>query len=54
MTTILKRFAADESGATVVEYALIVALIGIGLIVTLRNVGIQLGGIFTQVAAGFK
>lgn len=54
MKAVLKRFSSDESGATVIEYGLIAALIAIGLITTLSNIRVQLGGIFTQIANGFK
>ncbi len=33
--TLFKRFLKDESGATAIEYALIAAIIGIGLIAAL-------------------
>jgi len=32
MTALLKSYAADESGATALEYGLIAALIGMGII----------------------
>lgn len=32
------RFAADESGATAIEYGLIAAIIGLGLIASLRGI----------------
>ncbi len=37
--TFMQRFARDESGATAIEYGLIVALIAIGFLVGLRAVG---------------
>ena len=46
----LELFLADESGQGFTEYALILALVGIGLIailITLRN---QIGDVFNEVA----
>jgi pilus assembly protein Flp/PilA len=39
MRKTIGRFLRDESGATAIEYALIVALIGTGLIVALQSLG---------------
>ena len=33
MTNFLKNFAADESGASAAEYALILVVVGIGIVV---------------------
>ena len=33
--TLFKRFLKDESGATAIEYALIAAIIGVGIVVAL-------------------
>jgi pilus assembly protein Flp/PilA len=35
MKNIVTRFAADESGATAIEYGLIAAIVGVGIIVGL-------------------
>ena len=35
MNNIVTRFAADESGATAIEYGLIAAIVGVGIIVGL-------------------
>jgi pilus assembly protein Flp/PilA len=32
MTSLFQRFVADESGATAIEYALIAAVIGLGIL----------------------
>jgi pilus assembly protein Flp/PilA len=32
ITALLKSYAADESGATAIEYGLIAALVGVGII----------------------
>lgn len=42
MSSIFKRFAADESGATAIEYGLIAALIAVVVIGTLTTIGTKL------------
>jgi pilus assembly protein Flp/PilA len=42
-------FLRDESGATAIEYALIAAIVGIGIIVGLGNLADGLNAIFNQV-----
>lgn len=39
MTRFIKRFAAERSGATVIEYGLIVALIAVVLITAFTTIG---------------
>lgn len=39
VNSLMQRFARDTSGATAIEYGLIVALIAIGFLVGLRAVG---------------
>ena len=41
----------DDSGATAVEYALIMGLVGVMIIAGLIALGMQIGGTFYQVAA---
>jgi len=43
------RFVKDESGATAIEYGLIAAIVGIGIIVGLQNLANGLNGLFTNV-----
>ena len=50
MTTILRKFFDDESGATAIEYGLIAALIAVFLIASLQALGGALDGIFNGVA----
>ena len=46
----LRTFAADESGAQVVEYALIIAVVSIVLVVALKNLtGTNFDGFITRV-----
>lgn len=48
--TLIRRFAADESGATAVEYAILAALVTGAIIVSVQNVGTALSGVFNNVA----
>ena len=48
--TILKTFAADESGATAIEYGLIAALIAVVIIGAITVVGTSLSGTFDKVS----
>ncbi|MBJ3786213.1 Flp family type IVb pilin [Devosia sediminis] len=48
----IRRFAADESGATAMEYALLGTLIGVALIATFTVVGNSLGNILGTGAGG--
>lgn len=50
MTRIFKRFAADESGATAIEYGLIAALIAVVIISGAGLVGTNLNAKFTAIA----
>jgi pilus assembly protein Flp/PilA len=50
MTSIFKRFAADESGATAIEYGLIAALIAVVIIGTLSTIGTNLNTKLNAVA----
>lgn len=49
MTNIFKRFAADESGATAIEYGLIASLIAVAIITALTTMSGKLTGTFTKV-----
>ena len=49
MSTIV-RFAADESGATAIEYGLIAALIAVGIIAAATTLGTSLSGIFNRIS----
>lgn len=54
MTNILKRFIADENGATAIEYGLIAALIAVVVIGALTNIGTGLDAKFTAVATALR
>ena len=49
IATILRRLVSDESGATAIEYGLIAAIVGIGIIVGLGNVKTGLNTLFNNV-----
>ncbi len=46
----IKKFLADESGVTAIEYGLIAALIAVAIIVTVGYVGTNLNTVFNNVA----
>lgn len=50
MSKFLKTFAADESGATAIEYGLIAALIAVALIAAMNALGTKVSGTFNNVA----
>jgi len=52
MSQLFARFLKDESGATAVEYGLIVALIAAGIITVVGTLGDQITGAFTTVSEG--
>ncbi len=49
----LLALRADESGATAIEYALIVVLISISVVSWATFVGATVSGFFTNIANGF-
>ena len=49
MITIARRFIADESGATAIEYGLIAALIAAVIVAALTTVGTNLSTSFNNV-----
>ncbi|WP_011583403.1 MULTISPECIES: Flp family type IVb pilin [Chelativorans] len=52
MSSLFARFLKDESGATAVEYGLIVALIAAGIIAVVGSIGGQITNAFTRVSTG--
>ena len=50
LTQIIKNFWNDESGATAVEYGLMVALIAVVIIGAVTTVGTNLDAIFDRIA----
>jgi pilus assembly protein Flp/PilA len=51
MTTLLKRFVRDESGATAIEYGLIAAGISVAIIAAVQSLGGRIGTTFNNVAS---
>ena len=49
MTNFMNRFAKDESGATAIEYGLIVALIAVVIITAVTTLGTKLNTTFTTI-----
>ena len=49
MTKFMTRFAKDESGATAIEYGLIVALIAVVIITAGTTLGTKLNTAFTTI-----
>ncbi len=54
MTIIIKRFAADESCATAIEYGLIASLIAVAIITALGTLGNNVRDTFNSVANSIK
>jgi pilus assembly protein Flp/PilA len=50
MKTFLARFAQDESGATAIEYGLIAAIVGVGIIAGLGPLKAALNDTFKTVS----
>jgi pilus assembly protein Flp/PilA len=48
--SLIKKFLADASGATAIEYGLIAALIAVVCITAITSVGTKLSAVFTQIA----
>ena len=51
MKTFFAKFAADESGATAIEYGLIAALVSVAAIAGMTALGTSLDSIFTTVSS---
>ena len=49
MSKFVTRFVKDESGATAIEYGLIVALIAVVIITAVSTLGTKLNSAFTKV-----
>ena len=54
MTNLAKRFAADESGATAIEYGLIAAGISVAIITVVNTLGSQLKSTFTLLTSDLQ
>lgn len=49
MKKILSHYCSDESGATAIEYGLIAALIGVGIILGAKAMSGSINGMFSDV-----
>ena len=54
MKTLINRFAADESGATAIEYGLIAALIAVAIIAALQAVSGALSQNFSDISEALE
>ena len=54
MKNILKKFIADESGATAIEYGLIAAGISLAIIAVVNGLGTKLNTKFTAINNSLK
>jgi Flp pilus assembly pilin Flp len=52
MRQFVLRFIRDEQGQDLVEYALIVAAIGLGLIVTVQQLAAAIVSLYSSIAQG--
>ncbi len=52
--TSVRRFLVREDGPTAVEYAVMLALILVGCITIVTNMGVTVSGSFSQVNAAFS
>jgi pilus assembly protein Flp/PilA len=50
----LRRFLADEHGATAIEYALLATFIAIAIIAGATQVGLETAGAYDRAAAGMQ
>ena len=53
MPDFVKRFVADQSGATAIEYGMIVALMTIAIVAGITAVGSELGDLFNTVVSKY-
>ncbi len=54
MKSLFNRFVKDESGATAIEYGLIAAIIGVGIIAALGNVKTALNSKFNAISTNLN
>ena len=52
--SINEDFAADESGVTAIEYALIASLIAVFIITAVQTVGTKVSTVFNEVGTALK
>ena len=54
MVQSIKKFVADESGVTAIEYALIASLIAVVIITAVTTVGTKVSTVFNAIGATLK
>jgi pilus assembly protein Flp/PilA len=54
MTSLVKKFLNDDSGATAIEYGLIASLIAVVIIGAVTTVGNKLTTTFTEISSNLK
>jgi len=54
MITLVRRFCADKSGATAIEYGLIAAGIALAIIAVVNGLGTKLNTKFTAINSSLK
>lgn len=52
MWSLIERFRADHSGATAIEYGLLIGMIGLGLVVSLGRVRDAWAALSVAISAG--
>lgn len=50
----MKAFAADQSGVTAIEYALIASLIAVFIITAVQTVGTRVSTVFNEIGTTLK
>jgi pilus assembly protein Flp/PilA len=54
MRNLVTRFAKDESGASLVEYGLLLGLIAVVCIVAVQGLGLTVNEVFSEINADIK
>ena len=54
MKKLLNRFAADQSGATAIEYGLIAGLISVVIITAVTTIGTRMNAKFTTIGTALS
>jgi pilus assembly protein Flp/PilA len=50
MSTMIKNFIVDDSGADLIEYALLAGLVALAAVTTLTAVGTNIAGLYTKIS----
>ncbi len=52
--SLLNRFSRDQSGATAIEYGLIAAIIGVGIVASLSNIRDAYTALYNKINNGLN